>query len=219
MNNSVININVKDNIFNNNKTYLFINFSSIITNYTLELYSDDSSLIIESDIKINGQKTVSILSFEIDLGNNYFIKICYQKNNNIEKNIFHKFIYPNDYLKDNINFVIKKKKEDIDNQTFFNPYIHNTQETYNKVNIKPKINISNDTKSNNFNNLFFYCDEDSYDSNINNYLIDQCEYLSEEENESNEIEDEELFENDIIDNSKENNQNKLDISNNNYNCE
>lgn len=204
MSNSDININVKDNIFNNNKSYLFINLSNIISSYTLELYSDDNSLIIESDIKINSEKIDSILSFEIDLGNNYFIKICYQKNNNIEKNVFHKFIYPNDYLKDNINFVIKKKKEEVDKQSFFNPF------------------ISEDNKSNNndkFNNLFFYCDEDSYDSNINNYLIEQNEYLSEEEVDTNEIMDEELSENDIIDISEEIDQNKLDISNNNYNSE
>lgn len=201
MSNSDININVKDNIFNNNKSYLFINLSNIISSYTLELYSDDNSLIIESDIKVNSEKIDTILSFEIDLGNNYFIKICYQKNNNIEKNIFHKFIYPNDYLKDNINFVIKKKKEEDDKQPFFNPFISN----------------ENNDK---FNNLFFYCDEDSYDSNINNYLIDQSECLSEEEEvDTNEIIDEELSENDIIDISEEIDQNKLDISNNNYNSE
>lgn len=200
MSNSDININVKDNIFNNNKSYLFINLSNIISSYTLELYSDDNSLIIESDIKVNSEKIDTILSFEIDLGNNYFIKICYQKNNNIEKNIFHKFIYPNDYLKDNINFVIKKKKEEDDKKTFFNPFISN----------------ENNDK---FNNLFFYCDEDSYDSNINNYLIEQNEYLSEEEVDTNEIMDEELSENDIIDISEEIDQNKLDISNNNYNSE
>ena len=212
MSNSDININVKDNIFNNNKSYLFINFSSIISSYTLELYSDDNSLIIESDVKINSEKIDSILSFEIDLGNNYFIKICYQKNNNIEKNIFHKFIYPNDYLKDNINFVIKKNKEKIDEELFFNPFINKSEENYNEGNIE----INNDK----FSNLFFYCDEDSYDSNINNYLIDQSEYLSEEEEVvSNEIIDEELSENDIIDISEEIDQNKLDISNNNYNSE
>jgi len=215
MSNTDININVKDNIFNNNKSYLFINFSSIISSYTLELYSDDNSLIIESDIKVNSEKIDSILSFEIDLGNNYFIKICYQKNNNIEKNIFHKFIYPNDYLKDNINFIIKKKKEEVDNQSFFNPFISKEQENYNEV----CIDTCNDTNNDKFNNLFFYCDEDSYDSNINNYLIDQCEYLSEEDVESNEIINEELSENDIIDISEEIKQNKLDISNNNYNSE
>lgn len=212
MNKSEININVKDNIFNNNKTYLFINFSNIITNYTLELYSDDNSIIIESDIKVNSEKIDSILSFEIDLGNNYFIKIKYHKNNDIKTQFFHKFIYPNDYLKDNINFVIKKKKEEIDNKLFFNPFINNEQETSENT-------LNKDTSKDKFNNLFFYCDEDSYDSNINNYLIDQCEYLSEEEIDSNEFIDEELSENDIIDISKETNLNKLDISNNNYNCE
>ena len=45
MSNSDININVKDNIFNNNKSYLFINLSNIISSYTLELYSDDNSLL------------------------------------------------------------------------------------------------------------------------------------------------------------------------------
>lgn len=200
MSNPDININVKDNIFNNNKSYLFINLSNIISSYTLELYSDDNSLIIESDIKVNSEKIDTILSFEIDLGNNYFIKISYQKNKNTEKNIFHKFIYPNDYLKDNINFIIKKKKEEDDKKPFFNPFISN----------------ENNDK---FNNLFFYCDEDSYDSNINNYLIEQNEYLSEEEVDTNEIMDEELSENDIIDISEEIDQNKLDISNNNYNSE
>ena len=211
MSNTDININVKDNIFNNNKSFLFINFSNIISSYTLELYSDDNSLIIESKIKINSEKIDTILSFEIDLGNNYFIKICYQKNNNNEKNIFHKFIYPNDYLKENINFVIKKKKEQVNDELFFYPFINKSEETYNEENIE----INNDK----FSNLFFYCDEDSYDSNINNYLIDQCEYLSEEDVESNEIINEELSENDIIDISEEIKQNKLDISNNNYNSE
>ena len=130
MSNTDININVKDNIFNNNKSYLFINFSSIISSYTLELYSDDNSLIIESDIKVNSEKIDSILSFEIDLGNNYFIKISYQKNENTGKNIFHKFIYPNDYLKDNINFVIKKKKEEVDGQLFFNHFINKSEDNY-----------------------------------------------------------------------------------------
>ena len=204
MSNSDININVKDNIFNNNKSYLFINLSNIINCYTLELYSDDNSLIIESDIKVNSEKIDTILSFEIDLGNNYFIKISYHKNKNTEKNIFNKFIYPNDYLRDNINFIIKKKKEEVDNQPFFNPFI---SENNNKSN--------NDNK---FNNLFFYCDEDSYDCNINNYLIDQNE-LSEEEVNTNEIIEEELSENDTIDISEEINQTQFDISNNNYNSE
>lgn len=212
--NTDINIYVKDNIFNNNKSYLFINLSNIINSYTLELYSDDNSLIIESDIKVNSEKIDTILSFEIDLGNNYFIKISYQKNQNTENNIFHKFIYPNDYLKDNINFIIKKKKEEVDNQSFFNPFISKEQEKYNEV----CIDTCNDTNDK-FSNLFFYCDEDSYDSNINNYLIDQNEYLSEEDVDTNEIADEELSENDIIDISKEITQNKLDISNNNYNSE
>lgn len=88
MSNTDININVKDNIFNNNKSYLFINLSNIISSYTLELYSDDNSLIIKSDIKVNSEKIDTILSFEIDLGNNYFIKISYQKNENTGKNIF-----------------------------------------------------------------------------------------------------------------------------------
>ena len=118
MSNPDIKINVKDNIFNNNKSYLFINLSNIISSYTLELYSDDNSLIIESDIKVNSEKIDNILSFEIDLGNNYFIKISYQKNENTGKNIFHKFIYPNDYLKDNINFIIKKKKKKLTNNHF-----------------------------------------------------------------------------------------------------
>jgi hypothetical protein len=204
MSNTDININVKDNIFNNNKSYLFINLSNIISSYTLELYSDDNSLIIKSDIKVNSEKIDTILSFEIDLGNNYFIKISYQKNENTGKNIFHKFIYPNDYLKDNINFVIKKKKEEVDKQSFFNPF------------------ISEDNKSNNndkFNNLFFYCDEDSYDSNINNYLIDQNELSEGDEVDTNEIMYDELSENDIIDISEEINQTHLDISNNNYNSE
>lgn len=214
MSNTDINIYVKDNIFNNNKSYLFINLSNIINSYTLELYSDDNSLIIESDIKVNSEKIDTILSFEIDLGNNYFIKISYQKNQNTENNIFHKFIYPNDYLKDNINFIIKKKKEEVDNQSFFNPFISKEQEKYNEV----CIDTCNDTNDK-FSNLFFYCDEDSYDSNINNYLIDQNEYLSEEDVDTNEIADEELSENDIIDISKEITQNKLDISNNNYNSE
>ena len=79
--------------------------------------------------------------------------------------------------------------------------------------------IINPIDNDKFNNLFFYCDEDSYDSNINNYLIDQNELSEGDEVDTNEIMYDELSENDIIDISEEINQTHLDISNNNYNSE
>jgi hypothetical protein len=101
-------INIKDNLFCGNDCYLSIAFHPSIIEYKLELYCDDNCFISNGSIEQNDENLEHIFLYKIDIGNNYFLKIDYKKITNTLRR-FHKFIYPNDYLEDNINITINKK--------------------------------------------------------------------------------------------------------------
>lgn len=173
-------INVKDNIFLRNDTYLSVTFSKEITQYNLELYCDDNCFKSNGYISQNDENLEHIFLYKIDLGNNYFLKINYTTSENTQKH-YHKFIYPNDYLEDNIKLTIEKKNEEEDEE---------------EENINPLQRFFNMNDYNNlegFDNFLELYEEDDDDSDMQHYK------MVETEEEDDNVEDDTLFCEDVTD--------------------
>ena len=173
-------INVKDNLFFKNDVYLSVTLSKEITQYNLELYCEENCFKSNGYISQNDENLEHIFLYKIDLGNNYFLKINYSTSENTQKH-FHKFIYPNDYLEDNIKITIEKKNGE-----------ENGEE-----NINPLQRVFNMNDYNNFedfdNFLEFYEEEDDDDSDMQHYK------MVETEQEDSNVEDDTLFCEDVTD--------------------
>lgn len=171
-------INVKDNLFLRNDTYLSVTFSKEITQYNLELYCEDNCFKSNGYISQNDENLEHLFLYKIDLGNNYFLKIDYSTSGNTQKH-FHKFIYPNDYLEDNIKITIEKKNEE--------------------ENINPLQRFFNMNDYNNFDNFFEFYEEDDDDSDMQHYKMVETEQEVETEEEVEDVEDDTLFCEDVTD--------------------
>ena len=93
-------------LFGTVKTYLFVNISKDITNYTLELYSEDDKLIMSNTINHNTLQINNIITFEVDPLLKYFLKINYGENG------WHRFITVENELTDDIEMIIHKKNNE-----------------------------------------------------------------------------------------------------------
>ena len=186
-------INVKDNLFLRNDTYLSVTFGKEITLYNLELYCDDNCFKSNGYISQNDENLEHLFLYKIDLGNNYFLRIDYSTSEGPQKH-FHKFIYPNDYLEDNIKLTIEKKNEEEEEnvnplQRFFNMNDYNNFEDFDNF-------------------LEFYEEEDDDDSDMQHYKMVDTEQEVDTEEEVEEVEDDTLFYEDITD--EVNNYNNVD---------
>ena len=96
-------------LFNTVKTYLFVNLSTDIIDYNLELFSNDNKLILNNNIEHNTFSINNIVTIEIQPLIQYFMKISYRKIND-ENTIlsWHKFISSEN--EDDIKIIIIKKK-------------------------------------------------------------------------------------------------------------
>ena len=150
-------------LFDTVKTYLFINLPIDISDYNLELFSNDNKLILNNNIENNTLSVNNIITIQIQPFIQYFLKINYRKINN-ENTIlsWHKFI--SDKPEDDIEMIIHKKNNNINNNN-----INNNNNNF----------IRNNFFENNLSNFIFdNCEEsenideeevDSEDSdNINN---------------------------------------------------
>jgi len=90
-------------------TYLLINISKSIEELGIELYSDDSKIIINSTIDDNSLILNPISMLEIDPCKKYFLKINYRLNGEIDMQTHHEFIIMNS-MDNNIEMIIHKKK-------------------------------------------------------------------------------------------------------------
>lgn len=91
-------------------TYLLINISNCIEELGVELYSDDSKIIINSTIDDNSLILNPISMLEIDPYKKYFLKINYRLFGEIDTHTHHEFIIMNSMDK-NIEMIIHKKKD------------------------------------------------------------------------------------------------------------
>jgi len=91
-------------------TYLLINISHCIEELGIELYSDDSKIIINSTIDNNSLILNPISMLEIDPCKKYFLKINYRLNGEIDMQTHHEFIIMNS-MDNNIEMIIHKKRD------------------------------------------------------------------------------------------------------------
>ena len=76
-------------------TYLLINISNSIEELGIELYSEDSKIIINSTIDDNSLILNPVSMLEIDPCKKYFLKINYRLNDEIDMQTHHEFIIMN----------------------------------------------------------------------------------------------------------------------------
>ena len=93
-------------LFGTVKTYLFVNVSKDITNYILELYSEDNKLVMSNTVDHNTLQINNITTFEIDPLLKYFLKIDYGESG------WHRFVTVENELTDDIEMIIHKKNNE-----------------------------------------------------------------------------------------------------------
>lgn len=194
-------INVKDNLFFKNDVYLSVTLSKEITQYNLELYCEENCFKSNGYISQNDENLEHLFLYKIDLGNNYFLKINYSTSENTQKH-FHKFIYPNDYLEDNIKITIEKKNGEENGE-------ENEEENINPLQRFFNMNDYNNFEG--FDNFLEFYEEDDDDSDMQHYkMVDTeqevedveddtvfCEDVTEQEDSN--VEDDTLFCEDVTD--------------------
>ena len=148
-------------LFDNIKTYLFVNLSTDIKDYNLEFFSNDNKLILNNNIENNTLSVNNIVTIEIQPLTQYFMKISYRKIND-ENTIlsWHKFI--SYQLDDDIKMIIHKKNNN--NNNFFdnkldNFFFDNCEESENIDSEEINSDYSNESVNNlSFLSNYIHCD-------------------------------------------------------------
>lgn len=222
------NIEIKiDNLelFDTVKTYLFINLSTNIKDYNLELFSNDDKLILNNNIENNTLSVNNIVTIEIQPFIQYFLKINYRKIND-ENTIlsWHKFI--SDKPGDDIKMIIHKKNNNnnkndnnfVENHFFENNLSNFFFDTHEESENIDSEEVNSDDSNDIDNNLSFlsnyiHCDgvistevnneKKTLNGSLNGSLGDEESNNESNDDESNESNDDES--NDDENNDDENN--------------
>jgi len=220
MNNIAIKIDNLE-LFDTVKTYLFINLSTNIKDYNLELFSNDNKLILNNNIENNTLSVNNIVTIEIQPFIQYFLKINYRKIND-ENTIlsWHKFI--SDKPEDDIKMIIHKKNNNNNNNNFVeNHFFENNLSNFFFDTHEESENIDSEDSNDMDNNLSFlsnyiHCDDvistevnnekKTLNRSLNGSLGDEENNNESNDDESNECNDDESNEsNDDESNNDENN--------------